>query len=66
MGPPLRTQGGMSHGCIETTWDVKRVWKCNVLEDDEVELAVRDLGEKGKGVEIELRAFEVASFRLVL
>ena len=40
---------------------VRRVWKCNLLEDDEGELVVQ-----GGRVEVELRAFEVATFRLLL
>jgi alpha-mannosidase len=42
---------------------VKRVVKCNVLEDEEEELEV--LGSE-KGVAIELRPFEVATYKLVL
>ncbi|KAL1969339.1 hypothetical protein VTN77DRAFT_9531 [Rasamsonia byssochlamydoides] len=53
--------GGVSKGRIETTWPVKKVWKCNVLEDDEEEYKI----ENGK-VDITLRAFEVATFRLQL
>lgn len=53
--------GGTSHGAIETTWPVKKVWKCNILEDDEEEYHLKD----GK-VAIVLRAFEVATFRLQL
>ncbi|KAL4870897.1 hypothetical protein BDV12DRAFT_184237 [Aspergillus spectabilis] len=58
--------GGKTRGRIETGWDVRGVWKCSVLEDDEVELEVGSLDGKGKKVDIELRAFEVATFRLVL
>ncbi len=53
--------GGKSKGMIETTLHVKKVWKTNALEDDEEELVI----ENGK-VEIELRPFEVATFRLQL
>jgi len=53
--------GGRSKGTIETTLDVKRVWKTNVLEDDESEVTIKD----GK-VAIILRPFEVATFRLQL
>jgi alpha-mannosidase len=53
--------GGKSRGTIETTLDLKRVWKTNVLEDDLEEMKA----EKGK-VEISLRPFEVATFRLQL
>jgi alpha-mannosidase len=53
--------GGQSRGTIETTLDVKRVWKTNLLEDDGEELKL----EKGK-LNIQLRPFEVATFRLQL
>lgn len=53
--------GGTSSGVIETTWPVKKVWKCNILEDDEEEYEIID----GK-IHITLRAFEVATFRLQL
>lgn len=53
--------GGKSKGTIETTLDVKRVWKTNVLEDDLEELRVKE----GK-VDIVLRPFEVATYRLQL
>jgi len=53
--------GGTSRGTIETTLDVKKVWKTNVLEDDEEELKI----EGGK-VNITLRPFEVATYRLQL
>lgn len=53
--------GGQSRGTIETTLDVKRVWKTNLLEDDEEELKL----EKGR-LSIQLRPFEVATFRLQL
>jgi alpha-mannosidase len=53
--------GGQSKGYIETTLDVKKVYKTNVLEDDEGEVEI----VKGK-VEICLRPFEVATFRLQL
>lgn len=53
--------GGTSHGTIETTLDVQRVWKTDILEDDIEELRI----DKGK-VPITLRPFEVATFRLQL
>ncbi len=53
--------GGTSRGTIETSLDVKRIWKTNVLEDDEEEFKI----EKGKA-DIILRPFEVATFRLQL
>lgn len=54
--------GGKSRGIIRTTLPVKSVHKTNVLEDDEEELKVYG---KGK-VDIELRPFEVATYRLQL
>lgn len=57
--------GGKSRGCICSKLDVKRVWKCNVLEDDEVELPLVK-ADGGVRVDIELRTFEVATFRLQL
>ncbi|KAF2806132.1 uncharacterized protein BDZ99DRAFT_466406 [Mytilinidion resinicola] len=65
--------GGKSRGVL--SWgvlDVKRVEKCNVLEDDGEEISIVETevlvdGERtSKGVEIEVRAFEVATYRLVL
>ncbi|KAI9745137.1 MAG: Glycoside hydrolase, 38 vacuolar alpha mannosidase [Claussenomyces sp. TS43310] len=53
--------GGKSRGTIETSLDVKKVWKTNILEDDLEELRI----DKGQ-VEITLRPFEVATFRLQL
>ncbi|KAH8844796.1 hypothetical protein MCOR27_008815 [Pyricularia oryzae] len=53
--------GGQARGAVETSWDVKKVRKVNILEDDGDELEFKD----GK-FEIELRAFEVATFRLEL
>ncbi|KAJ5233770.1 CAZyme family GH38 [Penicillium citrinum] len=57
--------GGKARGSIHSGLPVKRVWKCNVLEDDEEELQVRKTDD-GSAVSIELRAFEVATFRLQL
>jgi alpha-mannosidase len=53
--------GGKARGVLKCSLGVKRIWKTNVLEDDEEELKWGD-GE----VEVELRAFEVATFRLQL
>ena len=53
--------GGLSHGRIVTDWPVKTVWKCNILEDDEEEIEIKN----GK-IDVVLRAFEVATFRLQL
>lgn len=54
--------GGKARGTIKTSLDVKRVWVTNLLEDDGEELVISKDGEVG----IELRAFEVATFRLQL
>jgi len=54
--------GGLSRGVIGLgPVRVKRAWKCNLLEDEGEEVEV---GEKG--LEVELRAFEVATFVLEL
>ncbi|KAL6232540.1 hypothetical protein BDW75DRAFT_217680 [Aspergillus navahoensis] len=58
--------GGKSRGAIRTSFPVKKVWKCNVLEDDEVLLEFADEGNGWKKVDIGLRAFEVATYRLQL
>lgn len=54
--------GGLSRGVLSPgPVKIGKVWKCNILEDDLEELKV------GKdGVEIELRAFEVATFKFEL
>jgi alpha-mannosidase len=53
--------GGTSKGTIETTFDVKRAWKTNILEDDGEEVKI----EQGK-IGVTLNPFEVATFRLQL
>ncbi|KAJ5289199.1 CAZyme family GH38 [Penicillium angulare] len=57
--------GGKARTSIQSTLPVKRVWKCNVLEDDEDELEFSK-ADGGIVVDIELRAFEIATFRLQL
>lgn len=57
--------GGKALGAIKSTFPVKRVWKCNVLEDDEEELDFEQINDSVE-VAIELRAFEIATFRLQL
>lgn len=54
--------GGLSRGTIQMgPVNVKKAWKCNLLEDEIEEMHI------GKqGLDIELRAFEVASFKLLL
>jgi len=62
------SMGGKSRGTIQTTLDVKKVCKCNVLEDDAEECQVYGRGGSMEGlkVDIELRPFEIATFRLQL
>jgi alpha-mannosidase len=57
--------GGRSRGTLRTTLPVKKVYKCNVLEDDEEELKVHGKGSVAS-VDMELRPFEVATFRVQL
>ena len=58
--------GGRARGTVETTWDVARVCKVNLLED-ELEEVVFNKTKNGCGrFDVELRAFEVASYKLVL
>lgn len=56
------SMGGRSRGTIDTRLPVKKIIKCNVLEDDGEEC--RTYGNLK--CDIELRAFEVATFRLQL
>ena len=53
--------GGKARGTIKSLLAVKKVWRTNLLEDDEGEVAI----ENGQ-ISIELRAFEVATYRLQL
>jgi alpha-mannosidase len=58
--------GGKARGSIETTLPVKKAFKCNILEDDEhPDLHIESV-DGGSTIKIELRAFEVATFRLQL
>jgi alpha-mannosidase len=57
--------GGKARASIRSTLPVKRVWKCNVLEDDEDELEIQKVDDSSS-VDIELRAFEIATYRLQL
>ncbi|KAI1501770.1 glycosyl hydrolases family 38 N-terminal domain-containing protein [Biscogniauxia marginata] len=54
--------GGRSRGKITTTWDVKKVFKTNALEDDGEEINA----DKDGSFPITLRPFEVATYRLQL
>lgn len=58
--------GGKARGSIVTTLPVRRVFKCNILEDDEHPDLKIESTESGSTIKIELRAFEVATFRLQL
>ncbi|WPH01047.1 glycoside hydrolase family 38 protein [Acrodontium crateriforme] len=54
--------GGQARGTISMgPIKVKQAWKCNVLEDE-----VEELNLHKDGLEISLRAFEVASYKLLL
>ena len=53
--------GGKARGTIKSSLAVKKVWRTNLLEDDEGEVEIKN-GE----IAIELRAFEVATYRLQL
>lgn len=57
--------GGKSRGTIRTKFPVKEVWKCNVLEDNETSLPLNQKSDSND-VNIELRAYEVATYRLQL
>ncbi|KAK0618135.1 glycoside hydrolase family 38 protein [Bombardia bombarda] len=53
--------GGRARGTVATTWDVKKVSKVNLLEDELEEVVIED----GK-FSVDLRPFEVATFKLQL
>lgn len=57
--------GGKARGSLRSSLPVKRVWKCNVLEDDEEELVIQQVDDS-TSVDIQLRAFEIATYRLQL
>ncbi|KAK5003398.1 hypothetical protein LTR28_010217 [Elasticomyces elasticus] len=55
--------GGSARGVLGFgAVDVVAAWRCNLLEDDMEEVGLREEG----GIEVELRAFEVVSFRFLL
>ncbi len=61
--------GGKSRAVL--SWgqlSARAVWKCNALEDEEEDLwgEVREVEGGGRGVGIVMRAFEVATFKVVL
>ena len=53
--------GGKARGTIKTSLGLKKACRTNLLEDDEGEVEIKN-GE----ISIELRAFEVATYRLQL
>lgn len=58
--------GGKSRGTINTKLPVKKAWKCNILEDDETSLILSKSDAQTTSIDIELRPFEVATYRLQL
>jgi len=56
--------GGKSRGTIHTKLPIKTAWKCSVLEDDMEKLKIH--GQETAKIDIELRPFEVATYRLQL
>ena len=53
--------GGRARGTVATTWDVERVSKTNLLEDELKEVVIED----GRFA-VDLKPFEVATFKLQL
>ncbi|KAF3933858.1 Alpha-mannosidase [Dactylella cylindrospora] len=64
------SMGGKSKVTINSKWAVKKITKCNVLEDDLEDVVVETVktsdGEEVWTADVILRAFEVATFRLWL
>lgn len=61
------SMGGRSSAVMSTDLKVKQAWKTNLLEDDEEEVEVTETEINGKRISqigIELRAFEVGTWRL--
>ncbi|KAI1661422.1 glycoside hydrolase family 38 protein [Daldinia decipiens] len=54
--------GGRSTATVKTTWDVKKVFKTNILEDDGEEIELN----KDGAFSITVNPFEVATYRLQL
>ncbi|KAI1082870.1 glycoside hydrolase family 38 protein [Whalleya microplaca] len=54
--------GGRSIGKVETAWEVKKVFKTNILEDDGEEIKI----DKDGSFEVVVGPFEVATYRLQL
>ena len=58
--------GGKSRGRICSHFPVREAWKCNVLEDNETQLTLRREADGEVCADVELRAYEVATYRLQL
>jgi len=54
--------GGRARGTVVTTWEVARVSKVNLLEDELEEVALVEGGRFA----VDLRPFEVATYKLQL
>ena len=57
--------GGKARGTIRSKLPIKKAFKCNILEDDLEELDIEEEG-KEKSLKLELRPFEVATYRIVV
>ncbi|KAF7713764.1 Alpha-mannosidase [Penicillium ucsense] len=60
------SMGGKARASIHSSLPIKRVWKCNILEDDQEELKILKAKDTTVSVDVELRAFEVGTYRLQL
>ncbi|PKY07994.1 alpha-mannosidase [Aspergillus campestris IBT 28561] len=58
--------GGKSRGRICSHFPIREAWKCNVLEDNETALTLRQEADGEVCADVELRAYEVATYRLQL
>jgi alpha-mannosidase len=58
--------GGRACGTVETTWNVKRVYKTNVLEDELEPVEFTGNEAAGGSFAVVLRPFEVATYKMVL
>ena len=63
--------GGTSRGVVRVASDaidLAQAFSCNILEDDEHEVDVLEIGtdKKEKGFDVECKPFEVRTYRLVL
>jgi alpha-mannosidase len=58
--------GGKSKGYITTSLTLQKVVACNLLEDDLAEVEFETMRNGGARIPVNIRAFEIASFRLEL